>query len=224
VLWHKGFFESVLNDCPSCVMHATVAHGPGGELLVVHCQRGKGVLTTRTVTMPAGRVGILIGRQGERIKSIEADYGVYIVIPPPDDSATAGNSSGGKGGECRKKPLRCAHVHQFHTVRALRFVSVSLSFSFSHHFSHATHARAPHLVNTQARLWFRSWLAQTGQRTGQRSSSASCYSGREVIRLLEEPRASLQPCAPPLQAHFCPHNSRDVPTACPPRPSTESTA
>lgn len=110
VLWHKGYFESVLDGCPSCVMHATVTYGSGGELRVVECRRGKGVLATRSVSIAAARVGMLIGRQGERVKSIEADFGVYIVIPCSTSGGSdgAGTSSGGRGDKVVVKIVACS--------------------------------------------------------------------------------------------------------------------
>jgi hypothetical protein len=81
VLWHKGYFEAVLADSPACVLHASITRSPTGDPIIVNCRAGTGQYTKIGVSLPGGRIGQLIGRGGERIKAIEAEYGVLVVVP-----------------------------------------------------------------------------------------------------------------------------------------------
>eukprot|EP00035_Acanthoeca_spectabilis_P002426 m.87531 g.87531 ORF g.87531 m.87531 type:complete len:636 (+) comp11565_c0_seq2:89-1996(+) len=93
VLWHKGYFESVLDVSPDCVFHASITRSSDGTPVVVNCRPGTGKYTKLAVTIPTKRVGLLIGRGGETIKAIEAEHSVLVVVPTDSTSNTLGQTT-----------------------------------------------------------------------------------------------------------------------------------
>eukprot|EP00038_Savillea_parva_P000261 m.95146 g.95146 ORF g.95146 m.95146 type:complete len:730 (-) comp10090_c0_seq2:103-2292(-) len=82
ILWHKGYFESILDVTPSQVRHASIATSTEtGEPGITHCQRGQGTYTVKTLRVKTRLLGRIIGRRGDRIRQVEADHGVLLVIP-----------------------------------------------------------------------------------------------------------------------------------------------
>lgn len=81
-VWHRGFFESICDLTTTNIFHCALNVN---STCMLPALPGTQTLHSRAVSIPSGKVGKLIGKEGSNVKQLSIQYNITVDIPPPEE-------------------------------------------------------------------------------------------------------------------------------------------